>query len=366
MHYSLRTLSLLIIGSISLVAAFVFGSQGSKNLPLVSKTEAESKPIPTKQASPNERPLPLLDLPALTRNADLIVLGQITSIRESGRVTITLEGKATESQSMVAELTARGVLKGKVDSPRIFFTFAVPMVESGYKTIAPSQFGLFFLRADGDERFTVLSPYYPFLVAASDSPKLKGNDLDRVVGTIAHLLAQPSAELRREAIYILDTASTDEATDALRRAASDGDTVVKLQALAALLRRGDISVLNIAEDFLLHPKPNVDEYLRRNVSVSLEGIKDPRAIVTLVRLLAAPDIQTRRSSAGALRHMHTTAAIGPLLTALESSDRGVRYQGVIGLAELTGQDEWAPSVELFQKDEQHFIAHWKEWGRTQK
>jgi len=322
--------------------------------------------MPTKGASPNEGPIPLLDLPALTRNADLIVLGQIASIRENGRVAITLEGKATESESMVAELTARSVLKGKVDGPTIFFTFAVPTVESGYKTIAPRQFGLFFLRADGEGPSTILNPYYPFLVAAPDSPKLKGNDLDRVVNTIAHLLAHPSAELRREAIYILDTVPTDDATEALRKALRDIDTVVKLQALAALLRRGDISILNIAEDVLLHPKADVEEYLRRNVSVSLEGIRDPRATLTLMHLLEAPDIQTRRSSAGALRNMHTTAAIRPLLIALEDSDRGVRYQGAVGLAELTGQYQWVPSVELFQKDEQHYIAHWKEWGRTQK
>jgi HEAT repeat protein len=77
-------------------------------------------------------------------------------------------------------------------------------------------------------------------------------------------------------------------------------------------------------------------------------------------------MQTRRSSAAALRQMHTAAAIGPLLTALKDSDHGVKYQAVIGLAELTGQYEWGPSVELFLKDEHHYVAHWQEWGRTQK
>src|SRR5207248_11756470 len=140
----------------------------------------------------------------------------------------------------------------------------------------------------------------------------------------------------------------------------DDDTVVKWQALAALLRRGDISVLDTAEEVLSHPTPKVEKYLRRNVAVSVEGIRDPRAITTLGRLLAAPDVETRRSSAGALRHMHSTAAIEALLVALENRDSGVRYQGVLGLAELSGQqNEWVPSIELFQKDEQHYLAYWK-------
>jgi hypothetical protein len=364
MHHYLRNLSLLIMVCTSLVGAFSFGSYRSTNL--LSRSELASKPLTFPDALPNDRPVPLLDLVALTRNADMIVLGQVASIREQGRIAVTLEDKITEGQLMTAELTAQRTLKGTVDGPTVSFEFAVPIMDSGYKKIASGQFGLFFLRNNENGHHTVLSPYYPFVVASQDSSKLEGSELDRVVSTIARLLVQRNTELRREAVYVLDTASTDAATEALRQAVRDNDTVVRFQAVAALLRRGDISVLDIAEDILMHPNPGVEQYLKRNVSVGLEGIKDPRAIRTLTHLLGASDVQTRRSSAGALRRTHTAAAIGPLLTALKDSDHDVRYQGVIGLAELTGQYEWGPSVELFLKDEQHYVAHWQEWGRTQK
>jgi len=365
MRYCSRTLFVLIISTLSLAAAFVLGSPSSKNMPLVSKAIVASKPMASRQILPNEGPQPLLDLSALTRSADLIVLGEVASIREDGRIALAQGGKTIEGQSMVAELIALSVLKGKLDGATISFAFPVPVTGSGYRSIAQNQFGLFFLRTDGDKHTTIVNPYYPFLVAAPGSPRLEGDDLDRVVSAIADLLTLPRVELRREAVYILDTAPTDKATEALRRATSDDDTVVKWQALAALLRRGDISVLDTAEEVLSHPTPKVEKYLRRNVAVSVEGIRDPRAIATLGRLLAAPDIETRRSSAGALRHMHSTAAIPALLTALENSDSGVRYQGVIGLAELTREDE-VPSVELFQKNEQRYVSRWKQWGSSRK
>src|SRR5439155_7530407 len=97
MHYHLRRLFLLI-GCSGLLGAVLLGSQSPTNLGLVSRTEVEPRPTALTEARPNERPLPLRDLPALTRNADLIVLRQVASVRENGRVAVTLDGRVTESQ----------------------------------------------------------------------------------------------------------------------------------------------------------------------------------------------------------------------------------------------------------------------------
>ncbi len=57
-------------------------------------------------------------------------------------------------------------------------------------------------------------------------------------------------------------------------------------------------------------------------------------------------------------------AVESLVIALNDNNRQVRYEGVIGLAELTGQDQWAPAIGTFESDEQKYLDHWKEWART--
>ena len=120
----------------------------------------------------------------------------------------------------------------------------------------------------------------------------------------------------------------------------------------------------MVEDNLMNPSSNTEEYLLANLGYALEGIKDPRAIPTLRRLLGARQVEARRGAAAALRNMRMADAIEPLLVALEDRDRDVRYQAVIGLAEITGQNEWGPSVDLFQHDEKPYLAHWREWAKT--
>jgi len=72
----------------------------------------------------------------------------------------------------------------------------------------------------------------------------------------------------------------------------------------------------------------------------------------------------RRAAAAALRHTQADGAIGPLSMALEDSDREVRYQAVLGLATITGQNEWSPTLDQFEREEQHYLSYWREWVKT--
>jgi HEAT repeat protein len=224
---------------------------------------------------------------------------------------------------------------------------------------------MFFLRNENGT-YEVLDPYYPFVIAPRQAHTSGEADLDRVVGEVAYILIDraSSNEERRKAVYVLDGARTESASQALRVATHDADTVVRLQALAALLKRNDISQLNVAKNILLRDPPNIDLYLKGNLAAAIEGIKDSRAIPTLADLLGASEVRVRQRAAAALRHMGAVAAIEPLIIALKDTDRQVRYEAVIGLAEITAQYEWAPSIEVFQKGEQRYLSHWRAWART--
>jgi HEAT repeat protein len=123
-------------------------------------------------------------------------------------------------------------------------------------------------------------------------------------------------------------------------------------------------MLDVAEDTLLHPAPNTEEYLLSNLSAALMDIKDTRAIPTLERLLSSSNSRTRLGVIIALRQMHSSEGIVSLVAALEDIDRDVRYEAVMGLAELTGQNSWRPAISVFQDDEQRYLDHWKAWAQN--
>ncbi|HXG67473.1 MAG TPA: HEAT repeat domain-containing protein, partial [Blastocatellia bacterium] len=263
----------------------------------------------------------------------------------------------------------RRVIKGQFAQAGLSFTFWLSLAMNAVDTdVAAGQFGMFFLRAEQPHGYVVLHPTYPFVVASPDAPAVKGSDFNRVVAQVAHVLTstRTSLEQRGQAISVLDGVKTQAATMALREAANESDVTLQLQAVAALLRRNDISVLPIAESALLYPPQNIEPHILTRLASTLQGIENPQAIPSLARLLMANDIETRRSAAIALRKTDAREAIEPLARALEDSAREVRYQAVLGLAMITRKGKWATSSSLYERDEQRYLTYWKEWVRNRQ
>jgi hypothetical protein len=80
--------------------------------------------------------------------------------------------------------------------------------------------------------------------------------------------------------------------------------------------------------------------------------------------MKSTQVLTRRAVAYALRHAGTKEAVPGLAVGLNDPDREVRYQAVIGLAELTepepGQEGlWGPAVDKFEQDELLYLNYWR-------
>jgi HEAT repeats len=292
-----------------------------------------------------------LDLERLTYNADLIIIGRVNSTSKTARATATLG--------------VDKVVKGETDARTIDFEF-FPNRPSAYVRIQPELFGMFFLkRNEADGGYRILDPTYPAVIAPADAVLSKEGGLERTVNVVGQvLLTARAAEDRRVAVRVLSSALTARATELLRQAAKDSDAVVRMQSISALLNRNDIETLAIAERTLLNPPAGTEPYLLENIAAALEGIKDPQAIPALQRLLRSSNDRTRLGVVSALRQMHVTEAVQGLVIALGDNNRDVRYEGVIGLAELTGQNQWAPAIATFASDEQKYLDHWKAWART--
>lgn len=314
-------------------------------------------------------PIPKLDLSTLTDQATLIVVGRVGRIVKQERTTLNSNGTDVVAHRMLATFDVQRVLKGQLNGTAMSFEFIVPETPIGYGQVLASQFDMFFLKETPQGGYIVANPYYPFLNALPNNPPAQNTDLDRVIAELIAVLLTPneSNEDRRRALYALDSAYTKTATRALRRAQRDPDTMLRLEASATLLRRDDIPTLEMVETILLHPPQNVDDYLVKNLAYGIRhGIKDSKAIPTLTRLLQASDVDIRLGAAGALRHTQSKDAISSLALALEDNDRQVRYEAVMGLAEITHQYSWGPSTDLFNREEERFLAHWREWAKSRQ
>lgn len=320
--------------------------------PVASSSDKSSQATPARvEKAPTHFLAAPLDLEHLTNKADLIITGRVSSISNAGRA--------------IATLSIDKVVKGEADAQTVDFQF-FPSLPSAYMRVQQEQFGMFFLkRNEAGRGYQILDPTYPAVIAPANAVVTGEPGLDRTVNIVGQvLLTARTAEDRRVAVSVLKSALTERATELLRHGAKDKDVVVRMQSISALLNRNDIETLEIAERILLNPPAGTDQYLLDNISAALEGIKDPRAIPALQRVLRSSNSLTRLGAARSLRQMRVMEGIEGLVIALGDNDREVRYQAVIGLAELTGQNQWAPSIGKFESDEQYYLDHWKEWART--
>jgi hypothetical protein len=55
-------------------------------------------------------------------------------------------------------------------------------------------------------------------------------------------------------------------------------------------------------------------------------------------------------------------ALAPLSQLLEDSDLLTRYYAVAGLGEITGQNDWTPAFDEFQKNQKRYLSYWQTWA----
>jgi HEAT repeat protein len=176
--------------------------------------------------------------------------------------------------------------------------------------------------------------------------------------------------LRAEAILALmkEPKGDRQAMKALRYAAgNEADAKTKWTAVELLLSlHHDISVLPMASEELMSSHPTTPDETRTVLSSAVGyGAGDPKAIPILGRMLGAADVHARMGAATALGHIGSAEAKNALVSALYDSDSEVRYDAVIGLANIAGPKEgvWCPSREQYLADESRYLTHWREWAK---
>jgi hypothetical protein len=305
-----------------------------------------------------------LDLPALIDSSDLIVTGRVTYVSEEGSASVNISGASIPGRRVQAILAADEVLKGTIATQNLPLEFVVPAARSGVQAIPRGQYGIFFLlRGAPGSAYTVADPVYPFLPAVSGGRITTGPFIDRVTAKLGEVLGdQRSTEGDiSTALGTLARIPGKTVNDTLRVAleTSTGDS--RLLIASKLVVRNDIAGLEVVENALLDPAER-SNYLFSTLAASLAGLKDPRSIPALKRLIETNDPRIIKSAAIALRQSGTAAALDPLSALLDNEDEQVKYYAVVGLGEITEQSEHTPAFNEFHEHEAKYLSYWREWA----
>jgi HEAT repeats len=343
----LLSLTMLVLGIASIVV--IFRPRGSTP----GRVGLDSQP-PSRATT---RIGAMVNLPRLTNDAGLIVVGRVVDLKA-----VTLQA-SNDGKAYVAELLVTRVLKGSIRTSTITINFIRSADRAGgSKSISPSLFAMFFLKEESPRSYTLADSEVEAVIAAEGAPVLQGGAVEQVINELGNVLVSSASSQSDQLQAIAAIISFDSPTviEILHKALGSKDVKVRFQAQAGLLRHNDISVLDEAEHALLKPPADVPESTVILSSAIEDGVRDPKAIPTLARLLSASDPRVRRAAAHALRGTQAVDAIHPLSMGLNDSDQMVRYDAVAGLAEITSDFSHAPSVELFKRDEITYLKYWRE------
>jgi len=305
--------------------------------------------------------IPAFSLNHLIEDSDVIIAGRIIYAREVETKQLQLRGSQTTTRVIEAVVTPDNVLKGQTNG-NVVFRYLVPDAQLGYEGVSPNTYRVVFLKQHASY-LEPTSPYYLSLPAARHT-RMEGNLSDSVIAAVAAVLeSTTSTESEKTVVaYRLRNVRTDAVTAALKNAVADSSVQVRAVAVAALLARNETSVLPTA--LTLINSANTPQGLRQGIASAIyegvEGVNSAGAIPLLTKLLTVRDRQVREAATMAIRRCHCREAIPILRKALDDPDRRARYLAVVGLAEITGQDEWRPLESEFNANEQKYLKYWRE------
>lgn len=303
-----------------------------------------------------------LDVGSLVAAADLIVVGEVTEVIGGERDVIMLNERRVEVTESTAVIRVDEVLKGRIEDRELRFRFHIPQTPTAQIQPVPvHQYALLFLRDDHGS-ITVADPTYPFLRALPGKVR-RSEPIDGVALALGQVLMSDrlSKAERGKALDALVTIRTPVSRDILVTAMNTTKGDFQLLIAAGLVGSGEVAGLHVVERALLE-QGGLPGRMADLLGGSLAGLRDPQAIPSLARLMALNSPRVRLGVATALRQSRSPGAIGPLVRFLDDRDWTVRYYAVVGLGEITGQDEWTPSIDAFQGNPERYLAHWRDWA----
>ncbi len=304
------------------------------------------------------------------RAADLVVAGTVQDVRDADGDPSVVSSAARPDRDRLrsAAIEILRILAGNAQGPTLEALFLEGRVPSRpWVPLWIAQPFLLLLRSTARGHVVADPTRRPIRTLARISSPEPGASAERA---IAHELEQVIllADASREPDLLAEATAArldihvplDEAwmlgpvgSEPLRRTAW----------VAVSLAEGHVDALREVSVLFAGPGSAEMEAVRSLVIWKVAQVRDPRARTELARLLAAPRVELARSAARALRELRDPHTAADLAEALDHLDQEVRYQALMGLAELYPGMGPAPSLERFRAGESKYRDHWRAWWR---
>jgi FOG: HEAT repeat len=303
--------------------------------------------------------------------SSLIVIGEVSNGHEVGSSYVKYGTNQYAAQIIASPVLVTEVWRGTLAQTNLEVEWVLPHTPSGgigYHSLPPGFRILFLDEKDG--HYTIADPGLPSVPGFRGVVESGSLVVQRVIGNLSAVALDPEQELnsRREAVGILSRLDNPAIQGTFRKLLNANVPELFVSALCALLQRNDWLTLDSNLSFLLRPVPQeFPWYSAQNLASAIAtGINSNKAINSLGKLLeGASDVRIRRSAASALRRPGDDGALKYLAKGLQDVVEEVRYESVIGLADLSHQPDERPLQEDFVRHESRFIDYWLAWANDQ-
>ncbi len=320
-------------------------------------------------------PAPMLSIKSLVESADLIVVGRVERIQQTGIGQVAFHDRSYAKLDFRAEIAVDQTIKGDPAPPKFVFSYSTPGIDSvgnvAEGSLAVDTYAVVFLRKT-PTGYAFASPYTPSLPASSTSCEpVWGIDLGadayrKVLQRVLDLVCTRSRiEEKRRAVQCLNWSEDSSAAPFLKAAISlpdvKADPVLRATIISYLLHWRDFTVLPLAEDELLLPSQQTEGYLKSNLLLAMSGLDPNISVPLLTRALKLPKPEARVSAARYLEYTNSDTALDGLLSALDDSDREVQFAVMQSLGNLTNQHQWRPRTTEADATWFACLQHWREF-----
>jgi hypothetical protein len=301
-------------------------------------------------------PVPIVDLASLTREADLIVAGnlEISLSTES-----TVGASSDPVRRAVGAVREGHLLKGASSDETITFDWKRGSERGAFEV---GDYRVVFLKRVAG-KLTPVDSHNPG-IAALPGPPTGATPLERVVGMASRILDStdvPDYVKRNTMLDLRPHASIASARHALSRMMNDHSSSLRWEASAALLATDDERAPLVFEEGLSVLASDEQGAANLRGALYASKISGGSAVRMLGRLVRHSSVENRRAAVVALGGSGNAEAVDFLGESLQDADWVVRLGSLRGLAQLTNQDRLLASEQVYKQRESLYLDYWDQW-----
>jgi hypothetical protein len=323
---------------------------------------------------------PTLSTESLVNSADLIIVGKVERVQQTGSGDITYNGVNYPRRDYAADISIDATIKGEPLPHKFMLTFSTPSADAGGNVaqggLQPNTYRAIFLNKTASG-YKFVSPYFPSL-PASPMPcgpncqvKLGEDAYHKVLQRLLDLLCTDSRpEEKQSALFVLNWTEDSSAAPFLKAALNlpnvKSNPTLRVAIVSDLLHWKDLSVLPLAEEDLFDHSVQSSFYPKSNLVLAISSLEPQISVPLLARVLKSPEPEDRVAAARFLEYTNSQKAIDVLLAHLDDPDRGVQFTVMQSLGNLTNQHWWRPRTLDPDSHWDVCIEHWREFEVQRK